>query len=621
MGMRWIRPRERSRHAARVRGAGLAATLAVVGAGAVLAVPALGHQTAAVRSARATAATAAKRSNAGMATLPVKKAKISCAALARTRSVGGLKLQIAQDQVGTAAAGDPQYCAVTGHIATYIGFEIVLPTKTWHERYLQVGCGGLCGSIGLSGAPQSAGFKALADGDFVVASQDEGHSGQSNSWSSNPTQRVDFAYLSDHDLAIVAKGLAAKFYGTKPHYSYFDGCSQGGHQALTEAERFPKDFNGILAGAPATIMTELNSELHEYEDDINVSSSNHPVVTESEAMIVEHAALKKCDSRVGLMLDYRSCEQRFDLSSVACTKTRTTNCLTPSELTVMKEIYDGPEDPQGQHLYPGGYPLGSEWGLNLPTTSTETLTRDNGTGITAWLRYYAFEKDIGAQGVVNEPFTKAYFEKLEKLAPFWDDTDPDLGPFEKAGGKLILWQGEADWSIPTISSVAFYQAVVRAMGGLAAAQRFTRYYLLPSVGHCGSGAPDTYPGLADLVRWAETGKAPNAIQANEYKSSLPTGHMGPPPGGGGSQTTDLTDAIPALGAPAVGPVLRSIELFPYPELPAYTGHGSVDQASSFVGKVSKALEARTPWLGKMDNIMIWCNARGVACKKRVMPTS
>ena len=447
-----------------------------------------------------------------------------------------------------------------------------------------------------------------------------------NDWYSNATQRVDFAYLSDHDLAIVAKGLADKFYGAQPSYSYFDGCSQGGHQALTEAERYPKDFNGILAGAPATIMTELNSVLHEFEYDTVLDSSGQPILDEPEAMVVENAALKACDPKVGLMLDYRACERSFNVDSVQCTATNTSNCLSAAQVAAVKRVYDGPVDPQGEHLYPGGYPLGSEWDWDNPTSvnipATAGVAVIPGAFITAWLQYFAFEKDIGTSGVADEPFTKAYFEKLEKLAPFWDDTDPDLGPFQKAGGKLILWQGEADWSIPTISSVAYYQAVVKAMGGVAAAQQFTRYYLLPSVGHCGTGAPDTYPGLADVVRWAETGKAPGGIQANEYNSSLPSsGSGGPPPGGGGSSSTDLTDAIPVLGAPPSGPVLRSIELFPYPELPAYSGHGSVDQASSFVGKVSKALEAPTPWLGKMNNVMIWCNASGVDCRKRLMPTS
>ena len=111
---------------------------------------------------------------------------------------------------------------MTGHIGTYIGFEILLPVTTWRQRCLQIGCGGLCGSIGLT-APQTTNFQALADGDFVVATQDEGHGGMGVDWSSNATQRVDFAYLSDHDLARVSKGLAEKFYGMKPKYSYFDG--------------------------------------------------------------------------------------------------------------------------------------------------------------------------------------------------------------------------------------------------------------------------------------------------------------------------------------------------------------------------------------------------------------
>ncbi len=616
-----FRPRTRSLSGARARVAGLVAGLAVLGGGAVLAVPALGHQTAhGTRSAHATAST-----TSGLADLPVKKATMTCAALAAgTHTVAGLSVSIAQDTTGAAASGDPEYCALTGHIAKYIGFEVVMPMTTWRERYLQVGCGGLCGSIGLN-APQSTGFKALANGYFIVASQDEGHFGQSNDWSTNSTQRVDFAYLSDHDLALVVNGLAAKLYGVKPKYSYFDGCSQGGHQALTEAERYPKDFNGILAGAPATIMTELNSVLHEYEFDVVQSKSGKSLLDETEAQTVLNAAMKKCYPRVGLMLDYRACQAKFDLNSVACSTTRKSGCLTNSELAVVSKILDGPVDPQGQHLYPGGYSLASAWnwdngtGPNIPATATSTVTP--ATFITAWLQFFAFEKNIGTTGVADEPFTKAYFAKIEKLAPFWDDTDPDLGPFQKAGGKLILWQGGGDWSIPTISSTAFYQAVVKAMGSLAAAQQFTRYYVLPSVGHCGGGAPDTYPGLQDLVSWTETGKAPQGVQANEYKSSLPSsGGTGGPPGGA-APTTDLTDAVPVLGAPAVGPVLRSIELFPYPEVASYTGHGSVDKASSFVGKVSTAMQAPTPWLGSFDNTMIWCNSSGVACKTVKMPTS
>jgi feruloyl esterase len=563
--------------------------------------------TAPALAADTTHTAATTRTVAGMANLPVKKATETCEDLAdSTTSVSGLPVQVAEYQVGSYAAGDPQYCALTGDIATYIGFEILLPTTTWRQRYLQTGCGGLCGSIGIS-APESSGYKALEDGYFVVASDDEGHSGSGDSWYSNKTQLVDFAYQSDHDLAVVAKGLAAKFYGARPRYSYFDGCSQGGHEALTEVQRYPRDFNGVLAGAPASIMTELNSILHEYETAVNIDSASHPIVTEADAELVGDAALKACDPKTGLMLDYRSCEQKFNINTLLCTKSLTTNCLSSEQIKVMEEIYDGPLTSTGQQLYPGGYPLGSEWGLGLPTSTTTTVTKD--TMFAAWLEYFAFEKDIGVTGIDDEQFTAAYFKQIEKLAPFWDATDPDLSSFEHSGGKLVLWQGESDWSIPTISSIAYYQAVVKAMGGVASTQRFARYYLLPGVGHCGSGAPDTYAGLASVVSWTETGKAPTALTATEYSSEGTGG--GPPPGGSGS---DLTDTIPDLGAAPTGSVVRSDTLFPYPELPAYKGYGNVDDASSYVGKVSKALEEPVHWLGKFTTTQEWCNSSGTDCR-------
>ena len=181
---------------------------------------------------------------------------MSCADLAQTTEVAGQTIQITEEQTASASPGSPEYCAVTGHINTTIGFEILLPTSTWRQRYLKVGRGGLCGSISINPA-ETAGCQPLADGDFVLAAEDDGHSGQSTTWSTSALQRVQFAYLSYHDVALVSKGLAQIFYGMQPRYSYFDGCSQGGHEALGEVQRYPTDFNGVLAGAPASIMTEL----------------------------------------------------------------------------------------------------------------------------------------------------------------------------------------------------------------------------------------------------------------------------------------------------------------------------------------------------------------------------
>jgi hypothetical protein len=598
----------------------LTITAAAVCVALALAVPAAAQQTASAGTTASFADVAnvpTLDSGTAMADLKVIPARMSCAELAGTTEVAGQSIDITEYQTASASSGSPVYCAVTGHINTYIGFEILLPVSTWRQRYLQIGCGGLCGSISID-PPETTAYKPLADGDFVLAAEDDGHSGNGVSWYSNAQQQVDFAYLSYHDVALVSKGLAAEFYGKAPRYSYFDGCSQGGHEALGEIQRYPTDFNGVLAGAPASIMTELNSVLHEYTYDANYTSTGKTILDQPEADIVLNAALKVCDPKTGLMLDYRACEEKFNLDSVECSAKLTTNCLTAAQIEVVRKVQDGPVDAQGQLLYPGGYSLGSEFNwsngtsANLPTTPGGTVTP--AAFITEWLQYFAFEKDLGASSVTDEKFTAAFFKQLEKLAPFWDATDPDLGAFDRAGGKLILWQGEADWSIPTITSISYYQAVIKAMGGLANTQRFAKYYLLPSVGHCGGNGPDTYNGLGAVVAWTERHISPGALLATEYEPSASA-----PGGGGGSSTSDLTDAVPALGTPATTAAVRSIYLYPYPELPVYKGSGNVDDASSYRGEVSTALQQPTPWLGSYNTTMIWCNNQGLDCRETPAP--
>jgi len=598
-------------------------------AAAAVAVPSAAQATSAASASAAAAREAAlartvsdvptlsDSSSADMANLGVIPASMSCAELAKTTSVAGQKIQIVDYQTASASVDSPRYCAVTGHINAYIGFEILLPISTWRQRYLQIGCGGLCGSISID-PPQTTDYKPLADGDFVLAAEDDGHSGNSISWYSNAQQRVDFAYLSYHDVALVAKGLAQEFYGIGPRYSYFDGCSQGGNEALDEVQRYPTDFNGVLAGAPASITTELNSVLHEYTFEANYTEPGYAgstILDQPEATIVLDAAIRACDPKTGLILDNQACEDEFNLDSVACSATLTSNCLTAAQLAVVRKVLTGPVDAQGQLLYPGGYSLSSmyDWSnatsANLPLTPGGTVTP--ATFITEYLQYLTFEQDIGATAVTDEPFTKAYFEQIEKLAPFWDATDPDLQAFKQAGGKLLLWQGEADYSIPTISSLAYYQAVVKANGGVSATKQFARYYLLPGVGHCGGNGPDTYNGLGAVVAWTEKHIAPRALVATEYAPAT-TGGGGPPPGGSGS---DLTDAVPALGAPSATAIVRQIKIYPYPKLPAYKGYGNVDDADSYYGRVSWAVQQPVQWLGRFDATKIWCDNQGEDCRE------
>ncbi len=577
---------------------------------------------------------------ANLSVIPAKNTSTAgCSSLASTTEVDGQAVSIANYQQAKDPSSGVVYCALTGTIDTNVGFEILLPVSTWRQRYLQVGCGGLCGNIGLS-APQTTGYAPLQDGDFVVAAQDEGHSGQGVTWSTNGAQRVDFAYLSDHLLSIVSKGLAAQYYGLSPKYSYFDGCSQGGHQALTEVQRYPKDFNGVLAGSPASIMTELNSVFHEYENDAALDSTRtNSIIDEPMAMLVNSAALKLCDpSGTGLMLDYRACEEKFNLETLLCAPGVTQNpnaptCLTQAQITAFKEVYAGPVDPQGQHLFPGGYPLGSEPdftnGTSVLVPNTLPALAGNAGFITEWYQYFALGTpavgtNLGANAVLDEQFTKASFDQIEKLAPFWDATNPNIGAFQRDGGKLILWAGEADYSIPTVSSLSYYQSVVKAMGGVQNAQQFARYYLLPSVGHCGDTAADagadTYNGLGAVVQWTELHQAPNSLIASKYSgsaakitstpSNVPAPPVTTPPT---PPTSDLTDAIPALGESNTTAVSRTVPVYPYPELPAYNGKGNVASASSYHGQVSQALQQPTPWIGKFDATTMWCSTQGTNC--------
>jgi Tannase and feruloyl esterase len=170
-----------------------------------------------------------------------------------------------------------------------------------------------------------------------------------------PTLDRSGNYLSYHDVALVSKGLAQDFYGTGPRYSYFDGCSQGGNEALDEVQRYPTDFNGVLAGAPASITTELNSVLHEYTFEANYTKAGYSgstILDQPEATILLNAAIKACDPKTGLILDNQACERTFNLNSVECSAKLKANCLTAAQLGVVRKVLAEPVDTQGQLLYP-----------------------------------------------------------------------------------------------------------------------------------------------------------------------------------------------------------------------------------------------------------------------------
>lgn len=531
--------------------------------------------------AAATAAVAHNASVTGptVAQLPIVAPRMDCTAMAGVdvSQAVGAGTGISSATATTAPAGYP-ICDIKGVIAPQIQFEVQLPTQTYRQRYLQTGCGGLCGSLAIN-APAAVGCAPLTDGSFAVASDNQGHVGggtADGNFGADPALRVDFAFRADHLTALAAKALIAAFYGQQPKYSYFDGCSQGGHEGLTEAQRYPNDFDGILSGAPASITTELNGFNQPWLARVDFDAAGHVILPASKLPALHSAVMTRCDGLDGLvdgqLDDPRQCS--FDPATLACpASVDNDGCLTPAQITVVKKIYSGAVDGRDRHLYPGGQPFGSElvWaGWMIPTNPTapqnSTIAWRIGNG---WVKYLAFEPNPPLSFTLNDlAFDQATFERVRRLSGLYDAIDPDLGAFKRSGGKLILWHGWADQAIPPTGTVAYYQAVQDRMGGLAATQRFARLFMFPGMYHCfGGTGPFAFDLLTPLLNWVESGAAPDRVVATT-------------PG---------------------GPVTRTRPVYPYPLVARYDGSGSTDDATNFVAtNPNQRVDDHVPWLGRFD---------------------
>src|SRR5215831_3159122 len=516
----------------------------------------------------------------------------TCAQLATLDLTGlpGAPTQI--DSATTATApGGWSYCNVTGTIAPQDQFELQLPLTTYTQRYLQTGCGGLCGTLSIS-APASFNCLPVSNGEFAEASDDEGHTSGGGTFGANPELRADFGYITEHELALVAKAIIKVFYGSAPSYSYFDGCSQGGHEGLTEAQRYPQDFDGIIAGAPASITQELNTFYQPWLANVDWTPAGTPILTAGQLPLLHQAVLTACDGNDGLadgqIDDPRNCQ--FDPGTLQCAGPAQPTCLTAAQVAVVRKIYSGPVDPQGQHLYPGGEPYGSElawvpWMIPAPGgTFASTISASIGG---SWLKWLAFDGVLpGSQTSVlrHAVFTQAEFDRARKLAGLYDADDPDLAAFRAAGGKLILWQGWADQAISPYGTIDYYTELTRAMGGQATTQRFARLFMLPGVYHCGGGQAPNQINLVDpMLAWVEHGTAPDSVVA-----------------------TELSTASPPT-------VVRTRPVYPYPEVARYNGSGSIDDATNFHAVTPASVPPPTPWLGHFPSApALWCSYHGTS---------
>lgn len=419
-----------------------------------------------------------------------------------------------------ASAGTPAYCDVTGYIAPQIQFEVRLPTATWNGRYFQTGCGGFCGIVPISSCGQAL------NANFAVGAENTGHVGSDGLWAyNNRPAEIDFGYRSPHVLSIAAKALIDVYYGQQPAYSYFQGCSTGGRQALSEAERYPTDFNGIVAGDPAMRQNYLAPIAQGWVERVNRDRNGHLILTTDKLPLLHDAVLATCDAldgrTDGVLDDPTRCH--FDPGTLTCTSGQDpTTCLTPAQVAVVRDFYGGPRTSGGKVLM-AGLPFGSELGWAGIDIGTETSLSGAGNFATQVLRYLAFKKDPGPTYTIQDFNMNTGFAKLRYMARIYNADNPDLRAFRAAGGKLILYHGGADPLISPASSTQFYDDAVKIGGGLTATQRWFRMFLLPGVYHCAGGpGADQVDWLSDIQNWVENGQAPDTITATKVVNGTVT---------------------------------------------------------------------------------------------------
>lgn len=498
---------------------------------------------------------------------------MTCSAVAGLDLAGmtGLPVSITTATTTTATPGGWEACQVQGNIAPQEQFEAWLPTSTWRQLYLQTGCGGFCGSVSIA-APQSTGCVPLTGGQFVMASDNEGHFGTNafdGTFGADKQLRADFGYRSEHALAVFMKKLIKIFYGRPAAHSFYDGCSQGGHEGLLEAQQYPRDFNGIIAGAPASITQPLNVWYQTWNALANLGRNGQSILTADSLNVLHAAAVKACGDVNGLIMDPMTCT--FDPASSQCppNTTDTSSCLTAAQVMTARKLYEGPRDAQGTLMYPGWQVPGSElnWNPWVVPATPGGFTIDPGIALNT-IRYLAYRHTNPRLGLRDVPFTAAGFNKImSATGNTLDATNPDLTAFRNAGGKLLLWHGLADPAISPIGTVAYYQAVQDRMGGPAATRKFARLYLLPGVNHCGGGqGPSSFDGLTAILNWVEQGQAPFSL---------------------------LTTQTPTAANP-----VQSLPAYPYPLMATYNGTGDPDVASSYHAALpAKPFYAHIHWLG------------------------
>ena len=439
-----------------------------------------------------------------------------------------------------AGSGRPAHCRVAAILAptsdSHIEMEVWLPSTGWNGKFQAVGNGGWAGSISL---PAMA--AALQEG-YATASTDTGHKSAETPGAKfafgHPEKLIDFGFRAVHEMTVKSKAIITAFYGREPKLSYWNSCSNGGRQGLMEAQRYPEDFDGIVAGAPAVNWTGRSLGALWVAQAVHKDEASY--IPPAKYPLIHNAVLEACDRldgvSDGILENPTRC--KFDPGVLLCKDAESSSCLSAAQVEAARKIYTpvanaypglAPGSELGWATYAGPKPfsIGDEYGKFVlfkdPSWDYRTLdlVRDSALAV---------RNDQGTTNALN----------------------PDLRAFFAHGGKLIQYHGWSDPQIPPQHSVDYYNSVLEAMGGASKVQGSYRLFMVPGMQHCGGGpAPNQFNALGAIERWRESNASPDWIVAAHVANNK----------------VDMTRP-----------------LCPYPKVAVYSGVGSVNDAANFVCK-------------------------------------
>jgi feruloyl esterase len=462
-----------------------------------------------------------------------------------------------------AAGNTPEHCRVSGVLSPEIAFEVSLPTP-WNGRLYMIGNGGHAGEA-LDNAGRVAQVRQGLENGFAVAQTNTGHFASREAGASfvlsNPQKALDYAYRAVHLTAVTAKEVANRYYSRPVDKAYWNSCSNGGRQGLIEAQRYPSDFDGIVANAPWVDQTGFTIGAI-----WNQRAFAETHVSADKLALVANRAMQQCDAvdglRDGLIDDPRQCSFNVARDVPICPSGNdaSATCLSTAEAAAVQKVYDGPQA-GGRAIFPG-FEVGSEALLPGP----------NGTSASGWIRLIAPAEPGGGAadfGLAEGTMRYLVFDPpradwdvrtfdfnrdpplLERWGKLANATETNLRDFRGRGGKLLITYGWADAILQPQMGIDYYEKASAANG--ANPTDFMRLFMVPGMAHCGGGVgPDQFDAVTAVVDWVEKGVAPDSLIAKKIVN---------------------------------GQVTRSRPLCPYPQVARHRGQGSTDDAANFECKM------------------------------------